>query len=129
LKKTFVEKEKREKRKEKKVRGILFDRNLTQRRRGAEDAEGKEAVTFIRPIAAEGNYSLVMAEIATGRTHQIRAQAAAHGYPLLGDLKYGGSGKGGFFLHAWKIEFLEYAIEAPLPENFKDKLNMLKLSF
>ena len=82
---------------------------------------GKTAITRITPLASEGGYSLVMAEIATGRTHQIRAQAASHGHPLTGDIKYGG-GKGGFFLHAWKLEFLEYSIEAPLPETFRKKI-------
>jgi 23S rRNA pseudouridine955/2504/2580 synthase len=80
-----------------------------------EKTGSKTAVTKITPLAAEGGYSLIKAEIATGRTHQIRAQASAHGYPLAGDVKYGGHGKGSFFLHAWKLEFLEYTIEAPLP--------------
>jgi len=78
---------------------------------------GKTAITKAAPLAADGNYTLIKAEIATGRTHQIRAQAAFHGYPLAGDKKYGGKkfGKGsGFFLHAWKLEFLEYTITAPL---------------
>ena len=85
----------------------------------------KNAVTKIKPLSSDGNYSLVTAEIATGRTHQIRAQAAAHGYPLAGDKKYGGHGKDGFFLHAWKLEFLEHSIEAPLPETFKKKIRTL----
>jgi len=87
-------------------------------------AASKTAVTKIMPLASEGGYSLVMAEIATGRTHQIRAQAASHGHPLAGDTKYGG-GKGGFFLHAWKLEFLENLIEAPLPETFRRKITTL----
>ena len=88
--------------------------------------EGKEAVTKIKPLAQEGNYSLVTAEIATGRTHQIRAQAASHGYPLAGDRKYGGHNfDDGFFLHAWKIEFLDNKITAPLPQKFKDKIKAL----
>ena len=82
---------------------------------------GKTAVTKVTPLASDGNYTLIKAEIATGRTHQIRAQAAFHGYPLAGDKKYGGKkfGKGsGFFLHAWKLEFLEYTITAPLSTSY-----------
>jgi 23S rRNA pseudouridine955/2504/2580 synthase len=81
----------------------------------------KTAVTKVTPLAADGGYTLIKAEIATGRTHQIRAQAAFHGYPLAGDKKYGGKkfGKGsGFFLHAWKLEFLEYTITAPLAGSY-----------
>jgi len=88
-------------------------------------SDGKNAVTKIKPLASKNAYSFVSAQIATGRTHQIRAQAAAHGHPLTGDKKYGGRGKGGFFLHAWKLEFLEYSIEAPPPEAFKRKVSEL----
>jgi 23S rRNA pseudouridine955/2504/2580 synthase len=91
---------------------------------------GKTAITKATPLAADGNYTLIKTEIATGRTHQIRAQAAFHGYPLAGDKKYGGKkfGRGsGFFLHAWKLEFLEYTITAPLggsylPESISSNL-------
>lgn len=34
--------------------------------------------------------SLVRIRLYTGRTHQIRCQFAAHGFPLAGDRKYGG---------------------------------------
>jgi 23S rRNA pseudouridine955/2504/2580 synthase len=85
--------------------------------------DGKNAITTIKPLACKNAYSLVSAQIATGRTHQIRAQAANRGHPLAGDKKYGGQGKGGFFLHAWKLEFLEYSIEAPPPEAFKRKVS------
>ena len=86
-------------------------------------SHGKKAITTIKPLACKSGYSLVSAQIATGRTHQIRAQAAAHGHPLAGDKKYGGQGKAGFFLHAWKLEFLEYSIKAPPPEAFKKKVS------
>ena len=90
---------------------------------------GKTAITKIKPLAAASvkgtQYSLVTAEIATGRTHQIRAQAAYHGRPLAGDRKYGSRGKDGFFLHAWKLEFLEVSIEAPLPQEFREKITAL----
>jgi 23S rRNA pseudouridine955/2504/2580 synthase len=85
-------------------------------------AGSKTALTVVRPLAVNGKYSLITAEILTGRTHQIRAQAAAHGHPLAGDRKYGSREQGGFFLHAWKLEFLEYSIEAPLPEAFNKKI-------
>jgi len=85
----------------------------------------RDAVTKIRPVAAGSGYSLITAEIATGRTHQIRAQAAFHGYPLLGDGKYSGRGNGGFFLHAWKMDFLSFSIEAPPPGKFIEKTEAL----
>jgi 23S rRNA pseudouridine955/2504/2580 synthase len=90
--------------------------------------EGKSAITKIKPLSADGNYSLITAEIATGRTHQIRAQASSHGHPLYGDKKYGGHGKDGLFLHAWKLEFLEYSIEAPPPEDFIKFIDKANLS-
>jgi 23S rRNA pseudouridine955/2504/2580 synthase len=102
---------------------------------------GKNAVTKVTPLASDGNYTLIKAEIATGRTHQIRAQAAFHGHPLAGDKKYGGKKFGdgsGFFLHAWKLKFLEYEITAPIggnhlpesaPSNLQITLNALCGSF
>ncbi len=50
---------------------------------------GRTAVTRYRTLATEGPLSLVECELVTGRTHQIRAQLAAAGCPLLGDGKYG----------------------------------------
>ena len=50
---------------------------------------GKTAVTLYRTLASADSLSLVECELITGRTHQIRAQFAAAGHPLLGDGKYG----------------------------------------
>ena len=49
----------------------------------------KTAVTYYRTLESRGELSLVECELLTGRTHQIRAQFAAAGHPLLGDGKYG----------------------------------------
>ena len=49
----------------------------------------KTAVTRYRVLDTRGALSLVRCELETGRTHQIRAQFAAIGHPLLGDGKYG----------------------------------------
>ena len=64
---------------------------------------GKDAVTWVRPLAHAEGHTLLLAKIGTGRTHQIRVQASLRGYPLAGDRKYGGHGKE-FFLHAWALE-------------------------
>ena len=49
----------------------------------------KSCETRYRTLARNGDLSLVECELVTGRTHQIRAQFAAAGHPLLGDGKYG----------------------------------------
>ena len=40
-----------------------------------------------------GEQSLVRIRLYTGRSHQIRAQFSGHGYPLVGDHKYGSRAK------------------------------------
>ena len=49
----------------------------------------KTAVTEYRTLRSKGPLSLVECRLLTGRTHQIRAQMAYAGWPLLGDGKYG----------------------------------------
>ena len=94
----------------------------------AETEGSKSAITRVKPLMKNRDLTLILAEIETGRTHQIRAQAAARRHPLLGDKKYGGVAKrGGFFLHAWRLEIptIPHLIEAPLPENFQNKIREL----
>lgn len=50
---------------------------------------GKTCLTSYRVLAVKNGLSLVECDLITGRTHQIRAQFAAAGHPLLGDGKYG----------------------------------------
>ncbi len=49
----------------------------------------KSCQTNYRILASRQGLSLVECELVTGRTHQIRAQFAHAGHPLLGDGKYG----------------------------------------
>ena len=49
----------------------------------------KSCQTNYKVLAFENGLSLVECELITGRTHQIRAQFAHAGHPLLGDGKYG----------------------------------------
>lgn len=49
----------------------------------------RQAVTLYRTLKSRDGLSLLECQLITGRTHQIRAQFAAAGHPLLGDGKYG----------------------------------------
>lgn len=53
----------------------------------------KTALTHYRTLQVRNGLSLVECQLVTGRTHQIRAQFAHAGHPLLGDGKYGKLGK------------------------------------
>lgn len=70
----------------------------------------RTAVTEYRTLTARGGLSLVECRLLTGRTHQIRAQMAAAGWPLLGDGKYGGaeaqaSGETKQALYSYRLSF------------------------
>jgi 23S rRNA pseudouridine1911/1915/1917 synthase len=53
------------------------------------DPRGKLAVMHYRVLARTELGSWLELELETGRTHQIRVQAASRGHPVLGDAQYG----------------------------------------
>jgi 23S rRNA pseudouridine1911/1915/1917 synthase len=68
----------------------------------------KEARLSYRFLASLQSYHLLEVELHTGRHHQIRAQLAAVGCHIKGDLKYGAPRSnpgGGIHLHARRITF------------------------
>jgi len=77
------------------------------------DEAGKAAVSHFRPLAVLPEVTYAEIEIETGRTHQIRVHAAAIGYPVLGDQRYGSAGRelaagvrvGRLCLHAASLNF------------------------
>ena len=98
--------------------------------RVTSDGHGQLATSRVTSLASTATHTLAHVVIESGRTHQIRVQCAAHGHPLSGDCKYGGSAlPGGYLLHAWKLQFpagLELALPAtlvaPLPLAFRQAL-------
>jgi len=85
-------------------------------------------------------FSLLEAQLKTGRTHQIRVHLSHLGFPIAGDDKYGDfarnrelmkQGLKRMFLHAYSISFSHpltgepLQISAPLPPELQDFVNKL----
>ncbi len=110
-------------------------------RRVAVKEDGQESHTVFDLKRAWQDFSLLRAELKTGRTHQIRVHLAHLGFPIAGDDKYGDfefnkqlarTGLKRMFLHAASLGFRHPAsgakmvVEAPLPgelQKFIDELN------
>ena len=103
--------------------------------------EGQTAHTIFRRLQTFADFTLLEAELKTGRTHQIRVHTSHLGFPIAGDDKYGDfelnrrlmkQGLKRMFLHAAKLAFdhpitgERLVVEAPLPAelaSFLDTLN------
>ncbi|MEW5769700.1 MAG: RluA family pseudouridine synthase [Pseudomonadota bacterium] len=109
-------------------------------RRVAVDDEGQRAHTIFRLVRRFADFSLLEAELKTGRTHQIRVHLAALGHAIAGDDKYGDAelnrtlkrqGLKRMFLHAARLEFAHpltrepLVLEAPLSADLEDFLARL----
>lgn len=110
-------------------------------RRVAVDPEGQKAHTVFRLVRRYEGFSLLEAELKTGRTHQIRVHLAALGHAIAGDTKYGDAernkvlkklGLRRMFLHAARLEMnhpltgTPMVLEAPLPDELGNFLTGLK---
>lgn len=101
--------------------------------------EGQTATTKFRVIQRylRQDVTLVMAELLTGRTHQIRVHFAHLGHPLLGDDLYGGKKEliHRQALHASRIKFLHprsglpEEMDAPWPKDLLSLRERLESSF
>jgi 23S rRNA pseudouridine1911/1915/1917 synthase len=102
------------------------EKNNTSKAHIKEVPESKKASLDYKIIKKLDNYFALEINLHTGRHHQIRAQLAAIGCPIKGDLKYGfdrSNPDGGIHLHAIKLIFLHpvtkesLEIMAPLPKD------------
>lgn len=73
-----------------------------------EVAHSKKAVLEYQVVQSSLKYHLLEINLLTGRFHQIRAQLAAIGCPIVGDVKYGykrSSPDGSIFLQSYALSF------------------------
>jgi 23S rRNA pseudouridine1911/1915/1917 synthase len=102
------------------------EKNNTSKAHLKEVPESKLARLEYTIIKQLDNYFALEINLYTGRHHQIRAQLAAIGCPIKGDLKYGfdrSNPDGGIHLHARKLVFMhpvtknKIIITAPVPND------------
>lgn len=97
--------------------------------------DGKASQTTFRILQHYRGFASLEAQPLTGRTHQVRAHAAALGYPLIGDVLYGAP-KSDLIarpaLHAYSLTLLHPAtgeqvtFTAPYPPDFAAAVERLK---
>jgi 23S rRNA pseudouridine1911/1915/1917 synthase len=113
-------------------------RNPRHRQQMAITATGsREAITHFRVLQRFSRHTLLLLQLETGRTHQIRVHLKAIGHPVVGDPVYGsGNVRGNLglkrqFLHAYQLVFKHprtgeiLELEAPLPDDLEQILSSL----
>ena len=117
------------------------ERRVDVASKACQSIKAMAAHTVFTLIKSCKNFSLLEAELKTGRTHQIRVHLAHLGFPIVGDDKYGdfvlnkqlaknkcGSNLQRMFLHASKVVFTHplsgdrIEIKAPLTKDLQSFL-------
>lgn len=125
------------------VKSALLTNQLRSGERVVQvNEQGKASLTIFRVLQRFAEVSLMSAELATGRTHQIRVHANSVKHPLAGDERYGNQAFNQhmkqrydlrrLFLHAHHLEFISpvdgenFVIEAPLEKDLAMVLSRIK---
>ena len=110
--------------------------SLDRKKMAVTPKHSRHAVTHYRVLQRMGNFTLIEAQLETGRTHQIRVHMTYIGHPLLGDLVYGPKkqplalqgqvmqARVLALVHPTTGEYMEF--EAPLPEYFQKLMERLE---
>ena len=97
-----------------------------------ETKNGKFAKTLYEILASNEDISALKYTPLTGRIHQLRFHSKQLRFPILGDVKYGGSHFDRMMLHALELVIpasifgREYIIKAPFDKFFESYLHKLK---
>ena len=93
-----------------------------------------KAITTVKIIKQNNNFSLLELNPITGRKHQLRKQLFSRGFPIIGDEKYYSYKKINYnnnqnmLLHAFKLRFmknnLKFTYTADLDINFQKKISL-----
>ena len=97
--------------------------------------DSREARTHFRVLERFARHTLLLVQLETGRTHQIRVHLKAIGHPVVGDPVYGSGRMSGNialqrqFLHAYQLRLMHPStgkaleVEAPLPSDLQALLD------
>lgn len=89
-------------------KNIKADENDHIKKMICDDGDGDYAKTIFKKVISGEKYSIVEAELITGRTHQIRLHLAYLGFPIVGDTLYNDKTYDGVdrqLLHSFEISF------------------------
>lgn len=89
-------------------KNIKTDENDHIKKMICDDGDGDYAKTIFKKVISGEKYSIVEAELITGRTHQIRLHLAYLGFPIVGDTLYNDKTYDGLdrqLLHSFEISF------------------------
>lgn len=125
-------------------------RHTVDRTKMSVREDGREAITHYRVKEKFPGFTLLLVQLETGRTHQIRVHLSHHHHPIVGDptyarLKLPKTGCSPAFiallphfhrqaLHAWQLSFIHpitlqpLVLHAPLPKDFVNLLDALRKS-
>ena len=94
-----------------------------------EKEDYKKSITHYKRINGDNDYTLLEAELKTGRTHQLRAQLNHLGHTIVGDTKYGKNIKEEtmyLFSYYLKIDLYDLELEMGIPNFFLKKYDAQK---
>ncbi|MGL6064843.1 MAG: RluA family pseudouridine synthase [Fusobacteriaceae bacterium] len=82
----------------------------------------KESISHFKVLKTLKSMTLLVGQLDSGRTHQLRVQLSSIGHPIMGDYKYGAKKRvKRMMLHSFYLEIPKYNLkfELPIPDEFE----------